>query len=113
MQYTGERQQDREAEMQTYVGAGGMLVGILVELPGSCTVHLDQCDTSLAPHLLWLVHRQKRIEDEAHQAPRHRPRVHFEANQNVLHGAYFPKLESKSGNMQKEIINSSYNLENC
>lgn len=110
-----EERQDRtrEAEIQTYVGAGGVLMGILIELPGGCAIHLDQCDTALTPHLLWLVHGQKRVEDEAHQAPRHRPRIHFQANQNVLHGAYFPKLEDKSRDIQKEIISGSYNLENC
>lgn len=99
--------------MQTYVGAGGVLMGVLIEPPGSCTVHLDQGNTALTPHLLWLVDGQKRVEDEAHQAPRHRPRIHFQANQNVLHWAYFPKLGSRGGNMQKKISSGSYNLENC
>lgn len=108
-----EAARDGEAEVQTYVGAGGMLMGILIEPPGSCAIHLDQRDAALTPHLLWLVHRQKGVEDEAHQAPRHRPRIHFQANQNVLHGAYFPKLGGGGGDMQKEISSGSYNLENC
>jgi hypothetical protein len=90
-----------------------MLMGILIEPPGSCAIHLDQRDTALTPHLLRLVHGQKRVEDEAHQASRYRPRIHFQTNQNVLHGAYFPKLGGGGRDMQKEISSGSYNLEDC
>ena len=59
----------------TYISAGRVLVGVLIELPGSCVVHLDQCDAALTPYLLGLVHRQERVEDEVHQASRHRPGI--------------------------------------
>lgn len=59
----------------TNVGAGGVLVGVLVEPPGGGVVHLQQCDAALTPHLLRLVHGQKRVKDEAHQAPTYRPGV--------------------------------------
>lgn len=63
------------AVCSTYVGAGGVLVGVLVEPPGSSVVHLQQRDTALTPHLLRQVHGQERVKDEAHQAPTHRPGI--------------------------------------
>lgn len=65
----------RRRRVSTYVGAGSVLVGVLVELPGGCAVHLEQRDTALTPHLLGLVHGQERVKDEAHQASRHRPGI--------------------------------------
>lgn len=61
--------------VHTYVGAGGVLVGVLVEPPGSSMVHLQQRDAALTPHLLREVHRQERVKDEAYQAPTHRPGI--------------------------------------
>lgn len=59
----------------TDVGAGGVLMGVLVEPSGGGVVHLQQCDAALTPHLLRLVHGQERVKDEAHQAPTHRPGI--------------------------------------
>lgn len=75
---TAARQAGGHTERQgprTYVGAGRVLVGILVEPPGGCVVHLQQRDTALAPHLLRLVHRQEGVKDEANQTPTHRPGI--------------------------------------
>lgn len=60
---------------RTYVGAGRVLVGMLVEPPGGCVVHLQQRDTALTPHLLRLVHRQEGVKDEVNQTPTHRPGI--------------------------------------
>lgn len=59
----------------TYVGAGRVLVRVLVEPARSRVAHLQQRHTALAPHGLGLVHRQEGVEDEPHQAPAHRPGV--------------------------------------
>ena len=60
---------------RTYVGAGRVLVRVLVEPARGRMVHLQQRHAALAPHGLGLVHRQEGVEDEPHQAPAHRPGV--------------------------------------
>lgn len=79
----------------TYIGGGSELIGILIELPGCSRIHLDQGDTALTPHVLGLGAGEEGVEQQVHDAPRHRPSVRLQLRQEVLHGTDVPELCEK------------------
>lgn len=50
--------------MLTYVSGCCVFVNVLVELPGSHGVHLDESDAPAAPLLLRLIDREEGLEEQ-------------------------------------------------
>lgn len=77
----------------TYVGGGCVYVGVLVELPGSHGVHLDEGDAATTPLLLRLVDREEGFEKEVDDALGDGLGVDSQASQQVIHVTHIPKLD--------------------
>lgn len=71
-----------------------MFVGVLVELPRSHGVHLDEGDAPTAPLPLRLVDREEGLEEQIDNALGNRMGINSQAGQQVVHVAHVPKLES-------------------
>lgn len=78
----------------TYVSGGCVFVGVLVELPGSHGVHLDEGDAATAPLRVRLVDREEGLEEQIHNAFRNRVGVDGQTGQQVVHVAHVPELEN-------------------
>lgn len=78
----------------TYVSGGCVFVGMLVELPGSHGVHLDEGDASTAPLPLRLVDGEEGLEEQIDNALGNRMGINSQTGQQVVHVAHVPKLES-------------------
>lgn len=76
----------------TYVGGGGVFVGVLVEFPRSHGVHLDEGDAATAPLFLWLVDGQEGLEKQINNALGDGMGIDSQAGQQVVHVAHVPKL---------------------
>lgn len=79
----------------TYVRGGCVFVGILVELPGTHRVHLNEGDAPTAPLLLRLVDREEGLEEQIDNAVGDGLGVNSEASEQVVHVAHVPKLQRR------------------
>lgn len=70
-----------------------MFVGVLVELPGSHGVHLNEGDAPTAPLPLRLVDGEEGLEEQIDDALGNRMGVDSQTSQQVVHVAHVPKLE--------------------
>jgi len=77
----------------TYVRRGCVSVHVLVELPGSHGVHLDEGDAAGAPLLLRLVDGEEGLEEQIDNALGNRLGIDSQAGKKVVHAAHVPKLE--------------------
>lgn len=71
-----------------------MLVGILVELPRSHGVHLDERDATTAPLPLRLVDGEEGLEEQIDNALGDRMGIDGQSSQQVVHVAHVPELQS-------------------
>lgn len=78
----------------TYVGWSCVSVGMLIELPGSHVIHLDEGDAAAAPLSLRLVHREEGLEEQVDNALTDWLRIDGQTSQQVVHVAHIPKLGS-------------------
>lgn len=78
----------------TYISGGCVLVSILVELPRSHGVHLDERDATTAPLPLRLVDGEEGLEEQIDNALGDRMGIDGQSSQQVVHVAHVPKLQS-------------------
>lgn len=83
-----------KATALTYISGGCVLVGILVELPGSHGVHLDERDATTAPLPLRLVDGEEGLEEQIDNALGDRMGIDGQSSQQVVHVAHVPELQS-------------------
>lgn len=69
-------------------------MGMLVELPGSHGVHLDEGDAPTAPLALGIVDGEEGLVEQIDNALGNRMGIDSQTGQQVVHVAHIPKLES-------------------
>lgn len=91
----------------TYVGWGCVHGCVLVELPGSHGVHLDEGDAATAPLPLSLVDREEGVEEEVDDALRDGLGVDGQTGQEVIHVAHVPELDMGKDGDEEAAVSST------
>lgn len=92
----------------TYLSWGCVFVSILIELPGSHWIHLDEGDAPTAPLLLWLVDREKGLKEQIDNTLGDWMGINSQAGQQVVRVAHVPELES--GTQEEKIREKTISL---
>ena len=91
---------------RTYVSWGSVPVSVLVELPGSHGIHLDEGDAPAAPLPLRLVDGEEGLKEQIHDTLGDRLGIGGQTGQQVVHAAHVPELEGErqtaSGSYEQE-----------